>query len=49
MTGCLDAAAPSALGYGGVALLLSLVAVVASYLPARQAARVDPIETLRFE
>jgi len=35
--------------YLGVAVLLGLVALVASYVPARRASRIDPITAIREE
>jgi len=50
MTGILHGVRPlDPITYGGVAIVLTLVAIAASWLPARRAANLDPIRALRAD
>lgn len=45
----LDVSATDPLVFGGVFLVIASAAALASFLPARRAARVDPVVALKYE
>jgi ABC-type lipoprotein release transport system permease subunit len=42
-----DVSPTDPLAFGAVALLLAVIALLASFIPARRASRVDPMNVLR--